>query len=545
MKKTLLLCGAAVVSASAYALDFPTPKTFEDAFIYAMSPNGKYAISHVDYVGVRIFDLEAGSEVEYSDGDNNMYSVGQGKCISNNGILVGSTDFVNAEYWKDGEWYMLPVPDSAVNTNLAQAISADGSRICGSIGVSGMSVDEDVLMQAPCVWNAKGDGYDDPIMLPHPALDFTGRVPQYITAIDMSADGKVIVGQITDAVGTVRYPIVYKEGANGEWSYVIPHENFLKPEGVVFPEFPGDGPIQPSQEQFMTPDELNAYIEALNKYYEAGDWDAPYPTYEEHMTDAEIAAYEYALEEYEEKHAAWYEKFNAWFTLYDECTSKIPGYVFNTVRMSPDGKTFGCTIGKNDSEGGGFFMGYSMYNVWVFDIDSEAITKYEQLQDLNLTCMANNGVVLAGTSFNADKSSAYVLHDGLVDNAYYWMSKKCLPFASWMNENMRFSYEYFEQGEDGSWIPSLMEDVLMTGRPMATPDLSVIAFSVPNVWDGMTVADAYIFDLEAYRQYEEAGVKAVAPADNENVIYDLSGRKLNSASAPGIYIINGEKKIVK
>ena len=40
-------------------------------------------------------------------------------------------------------------------------------------------------------------------------------------------------------------------------------------------------------------------------------------------------------------------------------------------------------------------------------------------------------------------------------------------------------------------------------------------------------------------------ISGVAAQQKSEVIYDLYGRKVNSATAPGIYIINGKKVMVK
>ena len=126
---------------------------------------------------------------------------------------------------------------------------------------------------------------------------------------------------------------------------------------------------------------------------------------------------------------------------------------------------------------------------------------------------------------------------------FYWLNKKFPKYANWMDENMRFTYEeYILNEETWEYEGVLKEDALMTGRGVATPDFSVVALTVENVWDFMTEADAYLFDIES----AIAGVESVRPAvEGEKEIYDLSGRKLNSVSAPGIYIINGKKQVVR
>ncbi len=461
-----------------------------------------------------------------------------GKCLSDNGIVVGGTDYA-VQYWKDGEWYDLEVPDYATDTNLANAITTDGSRICGSIGVGGISWDGDALMQAPCIWNATENGFGAPIMLPHPEKDFTGRIPQYVTAIDISGDGKTVIGQVVTATGMLAYPIIYRENENGEWSYEIPHEDFLMPEGTVFPEYPGDGPEPPSLADYMTDEEYQAYNEALNAYWWEEIPDEPKAT--DFMSDEEKAKYEAALAAYNVANEEWSEKFNAWFDLWEQCMKTCPDYQFNSVQISSDGNYYGCTIqiaGESDP-GSWSPWGSKDYNVWVFDVNGEGITKYNQTTDLNLTYLANNGIALAATSVGTTNNS-FVLRNGECQGMYDWMNQVCPEYASWMEENMTLEYEdYEEDPETGDWVPVEKKE-MMTGRPISTPDLSMMALSVQNIWDYSTEADAFIFDLKT-----ATGVESVETSSSLETIYDLSGRKLKNASAPGIYIINGEKKVVR
>ena len=46
-------------------------------------------------------------------------------------------------------------------------------------------------------------------------------------------------------------------------------------------------------------------------------------------------------------------------------------------------------------------------------------------------------------------------------------------------------------------------------------------------------------------RFETTGIEGVSAVKGEKVIFDLAGRKLNDMSAPGIYIVNGKKVMVK
>ncbi|MDE6291740.1 MAG: hypothetical protein K2M16_09425, partial [Muribaculaceae bacterium] len=462
---------------------------------------------------------------------------GQGNCVSNNGIVIASSRDSEPLYWKDGMWYDLPAPVYALSS-YAQAISADGSRMCGIVRVSGMGSDEDVLMVVPCIWNADGDGFAMPVMLPHPDLDYAGRVPQYITAVDMSSDGKVIVGQIRDAQGLLNYPILYKENENGEWSYEIPHEELINPDNLEIVPFPGEGPAMPQCETFMTTEEIEAYIEAYNKYVESQYTD-PCPEYWQFMSQDEIAAYNEAVDVYNEEAKAYNKKFDAWVNFVLGVADASPAYAYNSVRISPDGKTIGCTVqivGERDP-----ITGFPTVenDVWMFDLTSGKISKYAKDGDLNMYYIGNDGIGIATTSAGT-VSNSFILKGGEVLDIVTWMNSKVPEYASWIDENMVFPYEkaiYNEELEDYEFV---YDETVMTGRATSTPDFSVISLSVQNIWDFEDEGIAYIFNLK-----EHVGVDMVDSASEEKTIYDLSGRRLRNASAPGIYIINGEKKVVR
>lgn len=534
MKKILLFTGISAISIASFA-DVSGPKEIEDAIFHSISPNGKYAVTESP-MGMRIFDVETGKEL--SEWGYEPYDAGQSKCVSNNGIIVAiSTEDGAPSYWKDGEWYRLPIPSSSRFSNLAQAISADGSRICGSLGVGSLSYDDDdVLMQSPCVWNAEGDGYSSPVMLPHPKYDFTGRVPQYITAIDISADGKTVIGQIRECTGRFNYPIIYKEDEKGEWSYEIPFEHLLNPDNLTIEPYPGDGPMMPQCESYMTQEEIDAYNEAFQEYIDSG-YQIPCPEYQDFMTPNEIFEYNKAADEYNKLAEAYNEKYYKYFLTINALSAAAPDYDFNAVRISPDGNTYGCTVCKAIENSPNPNAPEIARSVWLFDLSTEKVTKYEKDNDLNLVYIADEGIGVA-TTLAGSPSQSFILKNDVATDMYSWMNARVPEYAKWMEDNMVFPYEktyYNEEGEQ----ESVEVDILMTGRAVTTPDFSVMILSVQNVWDFLDDGIAYIFDMQA-----GDGVDTIQPDSKDERIYDLYGRKLKNAEAPGIYIINGEKKAV-
>lgn len=157
MKKVFLLACLTVASTAAMMADVPAPMELDNVFMTALSPNGQYAVSE-GTIQLQIFNLATGQvDVVMDETGMNIPSAGAGNCISNNGILVGTTDAMSAQYFKDGEWYDLNVPEDAVGVNLAQAITPDGGRICGTLGLNALSLDDDTMMQVPCIWDATSE----------------------------------------------------------------------------------------------------------------------------------------------------------------------------------------------------------------------------------------------------------------------------------------------------------------------------------------------------------------------------------------------------
>lgn len=548
MKKILLLSGISAFGFAAFAADVPEPVKLNDVYIQAISPNGKYAVSNTSTNELVVIDLESGKKYSYTaESDDDGFYSGIGSCLSDNGILVGGRSMSSAEYWKDDQWYSLDVPSTNGFSNTANAITPDGSRICGMIGVNGLSLDGDNLMVVPCIWNAEGDGFGKCVQLPYPETDFEGRMPQYVKAIDISGDGKTVIGMITDAVGWINYPILYFEDENGSWRYEIPHPELIVPEGTEFPKYPGDFNVPfPSEENYMTVAELDAYNEALQEFYDSG-YTLPYPQYTDYMSEDELEEFNEALAEYNVKYDAWSEKYDAWSEVFNAILDYYPNYENNSVRISNDGLTYGCSIAKRDPLSWGPLG--TKYNTWVFETNSDKIYKYDQQDNLSLTYLADGGVAVASSSVSFDSlDNSFILKDGEVTGMYDWMNSKVPEYASWMKQNMEFEY----WGYDEETWDQILKKEFATGHAVSNPDLSVMALSVLNigfsedddVWEDPDYMPAigygFIFNLNA-----GSAVNVIRPAAEDKVIYDLSGRQLKEVSAPGIYIINGEKKVIR
>ncbi len=94
MKKSLLLFLSAATTAMAVSgAELKEPSFYSNTAIQNVSPNGKWAASEV-YGTVVLFNLDTGEQTVFEAGDMGTpyYTLGLGNTLSDNGILVCSTE---------------------------------------------------------------------------------------------------------------------------------------------------------------------------------------------------------------------------------------------------------------------------------------------------------------------------------------------------------------------------------------------------------------------------------------------------------------------
>lgn len=269
MKKTLLTAAMAVLgmgAASAQVCD-----NFVGNLFSIMSDNGVYVAESVDgeiIVRNRLTNQEY--YVHASEEDPVLSGAGNGHALSSQGTLVGY-DGYNACYWvKGGLKVVLPnTADAGTIDSDASAITDDGKYIAGSLATNATSA-YDGLQSFPVLWTRQSDGSYSVEKLPFPAKDFSGRDPQHVTVNDISNDGKTLVGMIVDYSGFFIYPIVYKKGEDGTWSYKVIGENIvwdgeLAKQILPEPTIPSDIWF-PQPEQYYTKADTIAYNNAAAEY---------------------------------------------------------------------------------------------------------------------------------------------------------------------------------------------------------------------------------------------------------------------------------------
>lgn len=574
MKKSLLLSLAIATCIGSAMAETPEPTIYPDASFQRISADGNVIVSQL-YETVTIYNLADGTTQVFEPGDSYTisYSLGLGNCITADGsILLGSTKSdCDAAYLQNGEWHQLNVPDTEF-TNLSNGITPDGSRICGSVGLSALTL-EDALMQAPAYWdrNADGNGYGECHILPYPTKDLFGEKPQYVTAISISDDGKTIVGQMVFSSGMMIIPVVYTEDANGEWSYSLPTKDLFNPDHLEAVEDPGYGPEGPYYESYMTEEELAAYQTAMEEYnqavtdyFQAGDFDAPFPEmpdYKNYMSEASMAKYTEAVNAYKIAYAEWEEKFDAYWDYMDGVMASSPTFTFNNVLLSLDGKYIVSTLETEDPNGSaGWGPPLHLYTPTTLDIATGELKKIETESTCLASGVAGDGVIFGYNGQRSVPMTGYVLRNGDVQTIQEYITAKVPAYGEWITKNL--SHEVVVGYDEETW-EEIIEEVLFTGMPISTPDMKIIAFWSTTPWDYDLTAQGVVFDMS-----DAGSVKAIVIGKNALTVgadgsvkvpegfvsldvYNVGGARVKSVNKPagnvqlnlgnGVYIAKGTR----
>lgn len=529
MKKLLLLGTAALACLASSAME---PKQWDNEQIIAISPNGTWGASTY-YGNITLINNETG-ESTVLESSSTDYGLGAGNCVSNDGIMVGTYGNYPG-YMKDGEWHNLNTPFPQ-NMNLAHGITPDGTRICGTIGTAKMSIeDTPVPMQSPCVWNLQADGtYSDPVMLPYPELDYTNRTPQYVTAISISDDGKTICGLVTDYQGFVPTLVYYTLNADNEWEM---HNEFMRlanPDNVTIPEYPGDCPAVPKLEDFMTPEELQAFQDALDEWNASGDFDYEhYPKLEDFATEEEYNAWKAAKDSWQKDvYEPWSILTNEFYDAVESCNGT--GMVFNNAYISSDGKTVISTaeVAYEDPDS---WEGFTYHNkVAKFDLEGDSYVLLEG-DDMNASSIADNGTVLASKRGGAP-DQAYVYLPGDAENPVSLMEyvkEHDNAMYEWMQEKMVHDCSYMDMQ---TWEQVFIPDYEFTGVPFCSRSMNVISCLTGNFWDESADLFSFVIPMTGV-----VSVKDVNDAAGVNVMIFKGGVIVveGEALALNVYDLNG------
>lgn len=510
------------------------PATYPGLAFHRVSPNGNWAVSYA-YEVIQILDLQKGGD-PYAITD---MKVGVGNYVSNDGIVLASTATTDqTQYWKDGQWYDL-TPDSKYPMCFANGITPDGSRMVGMVPPSDFE-GYDGLMLVPCYWDLQPDGtYQGPNLITAPNRDPSGGKPQYVTAVYVSDDGKTVAGQLIEGRGDLAFPIVYKQGDDGTWTYDFLILDLFESDDISVPQSPGNGPVVTD---YMSDDERTAYTRALNSWLLANansefpDYDS-YPDPEDYMTPEELEEYNAALK-------TWGSDYNKFEREWLSYLSKVPNIGQNDLVMTSDGKTYVSSASYNNQTG-----------PIVINLDTYEYEFLPQENNTIVTSIADNGTIL-GFASSWEVRQAYVIPPG---------QKKFIPLqdyvaslnpelGKWMEENLYHEVLFGAEWDMdmGTWIDHFFSGYA-TGMPFTNPDFSMIALAVEDDWnwqeDGVLTV-GYIFSLDA-----NGGIESLVSETPEGIyrVYNLQGVKIletkDSAALndlpKGIYVINGKKVAIK
>ena len=559
MKKQLLtLACASFIACTCFG---QTMKKYEGLLFDKMSPNGQWTTQAMQG-SVVIFNRADSVFYVYGEEEGSAYSIGQGNAINNDGIIVGGISDSQPAYWQDGEWNLLPLAEAdTIVYNSADAITPDGRRIAGSLACSRWGLDNNNQMLAPVVWTKGEDGkYGLYQRLPQPTKDFSGRAPQYITARSISADGKTIFGQIVDYTGMYPCLIVYKEDAEGKWSYQTLGQELLYKEGTEFPAWPNYEPKQPKIQNYMSEEELTEYNDAMALYEDSVDLYyqglidkyPSYPLYDDYLkNETKKEEYTQASDKYKKEYKAYQDSTNVFYDVfYEACTNKAFGS--NEVVTSENGRYYVSSLSCPDPNGDPLALEPEIITVPVcFDLQAEKPTMIQLDGNDIITCsVLNDGTVFMASPSMEYTRNAYVIPTGSKKamSFFDWMKAKNLPAYNWMTEHLSFDYTGVEYDEDGNEILVSVPDSLIAGTISVNSEGTVFS---SFLWDAWSLADrgqyiSYFIDLNpasgvAAPKAEATEVK-VYPNPTTDILYidgdickinifDLSGRVVYESSS--------------
>lgn len=603
MKKTLLTAAMAVLamgSASAQVCD-----NFVGNIFSVMSDNGVYVAESVDgeiIVRNRLTNKEY--YVHASEEDPVLSGAGNGHALSSQGTLVGY-DGYNACYWlKSGLKVVLPnTEDAGTIESDASAITDDGKFIAGSLATGAESAYEG-LQSFPVLWTRQSDGSYSVEKLPFPAKDFSGRDPQHVTVNDISNDGKTLVGMVVDYSGYFIYPIVYKKGDDGTWTYKVIGEGIvwdgelakqIKPE----PTIPSDVWF-PKPEQYFTKADTIAYNNAVTEYRDKLDqvnagliprdslpvyplkW--MYLTEKKEKWQADSLLYEQQCKQYTVDFEAYQKSFFA--------ATKRTSFLQNNFYLSRNGKYLGTSVSReltdesDDPEMGGF-GGEVVYNPVLFDLtqDSLIANVREDLTQHSSTCVTDDGTLFAASPMLDYVRNTYVIKPNAEEpvlNFFDYINQRSEKAGLFLKT--KYSFDVPTEvggdgdidgggdgdgdfggidGDDGFGVASakkainadryftsdyvVVPDSVITGTVFANNDGSIfLSFMQEEFSDTINHAPvnrAYVIDLNPGAT---SGIKALQSAPNaaapvlRREYYNLSGQRINAAPFKGVFL---EKQI--
>lgn len=526
----LALClGAAAASAQ-------TATTYEGCAFDKHSPDGHWLVEN--YQGsTRILNALTGDEYELADADGSeMYSPGLGNSVSNSGRVCGFT-MKRAFLWADGELSdtALPQPSGVGSSfNGAQGFSADGSRIVGALGSKGASLTTDGMMCYPVYWQLTDAGTYAVHTLPYLAKDFAGGTPQSVIAVCVSDDGRTVAGTLVSWSGRYKFPIVFREGDDGAWTYTLLGRSDVYDESRTdeLPALPAE-PAEPDYASYMTAEDLAAYEAALEQYQSDLDnynnglttTEPTYPVVADYISDAaQKAAYTEAVTQYVSDHQAWEKKWEVYASALDGITT---GATFkqNNLWLSSSGRYLATSLDHDGITTPGYFD--------LTEEDPQFHRAATGDEAMLATGVLNDGTLLAAAPVVEMTRSTKVIAPGAAPVSFHdYLATRSPAMAQWLADN----HTYTVDGEDS----------IVSGTVHVGQDGDVFVAYYYDYYGGTGSAMSYVIDFTATDGISSVEMSNTPALDG---VYDLSGRRLATSAQdvhrPGLYIVRHEGTVRK
>lgn len=521
------------------------PRIFPHSIIMGLTPDNANAIS--DYSGtVMFFDLESGEDPKiFAANDNTMlsYGVGMGNFAANGSIVgtrgskLGSSIFrYGVSGIVNGRWATLTDGNTNSDMGMANGITADGSRICGT-AATGAEFGGSNVMVTPCYWDIAPNDNGTRHALPFPDKDFAGMSPQYITAICISDDGRTIVGQQRSGNGMLHEFLVYQQADDNTWSYFKPFADLVNPNKRTLPENPGEGPEIPSQETYMTQEQIDAFTTAFDAYVaelETNPAAVP-PTYETYMSPDSITKYNEAVKATN----AWQQSYERWNRAITAVMDESTNFQFNQVALSPNGRYLGCTAEKTVYHSD--LTSTSVHTPYLYDLKERKVIINDG-PDLSITSVSNDGDLL-GYERKGDIDFGYFLEAGSTEwePLHEYISEQHPELADWFKENWTHEVEVVEivdGEEDVTW-----QTMTFGGLPIASRDFNYVVSNLYVFWTDAPaeLASDYAGYLLPLKKSDENSISDIeVPSTVNNELFDLQGRRVTKPGH-GLYISKGRK----
>ncbi|MCH5234976.1 MAG: hypothetical protein J1E16_06750 [Muribaculaceae bacterium] len=546
-----------------------------DAYGHKVSPDGAFSTGEAVSAESAWARNNITGEIYFFDGA----SCGEGNNITKDNLIVGTDKvYMKAAFLKPGESIdPVLIPSlSKYSESYAHGINWDGTRLVG-VMVNPRSGNADEVnpeyqhmsyLPFYCNIDPETNTVEDPKFLPVPPRDFFGLVPQYCTATWISDDATTILGQVIDNSGYYIYPIVYKQDAAGEWSYILPSEPLFNPNGLEIPHWPLPEMEQPLPVNYIENAELKALYQNMLDEFIAGVSDInPDELLDPNVagTDAlmnqkEWNAYQNALEEYKEYYDNVYEEeLNKYYDQYSRFIAQSSNFLQSSMAMNRAGTLIGQT--KMVTRFSGINPITYAYPV-IFNLEDGSYKIYgDELSELEISQILPDGTLLATSPkpgpttpdltpqhsyVCAPGSSTFVAIENYIKSTnpeyYNW-------YMEYLYHKVPIGYEDATEEEDGNIA---YKQMTVTGLVAVSDDFTTLSGGVDG-WSWDYDAGNYFTYIFTNMTTPDTGVENIKINPNTGLkVYNLQGVKVletkDAASlkalAPGIYIINGKKVII-